>query len=135
MNKQFLSFCEELTNQIKSTYTEGTTLDEAEKLAAKFLHAQLMVSEQLSKADLDARMKRTGVKAVKAAVYMAEATKSEKKPTEAMLSALIDSNELVAEEQNAYDEAEVLKNSLENYFLIFKEAHIYYRGISKGRFE
>lgn len=128
-------FCKELEEVFQVSYEEGTTLDQAEKLAAKFLHAQMILSREITATDLDSRMRKTGVKAVRSAVYMAEATKAEKKPTEAMLASLVDSNDLVCGEQRRFDEAEVSKAELERYYDIFSNAHVYYRGIAKGRFD
>lgn len=132
---KFEQLCKNLEAKIISIYENGTTLDEAEKLAAEFLHAQMAVSEELKSKDLDSRMRKSGVKALRAAIYTASATVVDgKKPTEAALAALIDSNELVAGEQNAFDEAEVNRDNLERYYDIFCNAHIYCRGIAKGRF-
>lgn len=125
----------ELTNDIKRAYEEGVDMPEAEKLAVKFLHAQLELSHELRVADLDARMKRTGVKAIKAAVYMEAATAGEKKPSDVMLDAKVNLDPLVQKEQDAFDTAEVDRDALQNYFNIFKEAHIFFRGVAKGRFE
>lgn len=124
-----------LTAKLKATYTSGITMDEAEKLAAEFLHAQLLLAAELEKYDLDQRMRKSGVKAVRAAIYMEAATKSDKKPSDSFLQNLVDLNELVQTEQRSFDDAEASYDSLQNYFNIFREAHIYYRGIAKGRFE
>jgi len=132
---QFKKLCEELENEIKEAYEQGVTLDQAEKLAAKFLHAQLQVSKQLTEADLDSRMRKTGVKSIRAAIYMNAASKGDKKPTEAMLASIVDSDELVSGEQNSFDAAEANKNELERYYEIFLNAHVYFRGVAKGRFE
>lgn len=134
MNKSNISF-EELQADIMKAYEEGTTLEQAERLAAKFLGAQMQVADRLKVVDLDCRMRKSGLKAVKAAIYIQEATKGDKKPTEAMLSATVDRNELVTGEQEAFDIAEVEREMLQNYFSIFREAHVYFRGVSKGRFE
>jgi len=125
---------ESLEQKIVSSYEEGVTVDQAEKLAGEFLYGQVKVSQALKDADLDSRMKKSGVKAIRAAIYMAEATKSEKKPTEAMLAALIDSNDLVMSEQNSLDQSEVSRDELERYYNIFNNAHIHFRGIAKGSF-
>lgn len=126
---------EELTAHIQAAYTEGVTMEEAEKLAAKFLHAQIMLGEALRSADLDARMRKSGLKAVKAAVYLDEAKKGERKPTEAALSALVDSNSLVTSEQTGFDQAEVDRNELDNLLNVARDGHIFFRGVAKGRFE
>lgn len=126
---------ESLTKEIEKSYTEGVTLEEAERLAGKFLGAQIEVANGLKKADLDARMRKSGVKAIKAAVYLNEVKKELKKPTEVMLQAIVDSNDLVQGEEEAFNIAEVDKNHLQNMFDIFHEAHIYFRGIAKGKFE
>ncbi len=128
-------YYQDLEKDITNAYAGQTTIEDAEKLAAKFLLAQMHVAQELSAADLDARMKKSGLKAVKAAVYMDAATKGEKKPTEAMLAATVDSDKIVGGEQDAYDTAEVGKDLLQNYYNIFREAHIYFRGIAKGKFE
>lgn len=135
VNDKLKAMFEELTSAIQNSYEDGVSIEQAEKLAAKFLHAQILVSNELSKLDLDARMRRTGVKAIKAAVYHEEATKGDKKPSDAFLQSLVDKSQEVILAQDDYDKAEVEKDSLQNYFNIFKEAHIFYRGISKGRFE
>lgn len=125
----------ELESDITRAYTEGVTMDEAERLAGKFLVAQMQISEQLRLADLDTRMRKSGLKAVKAAVYVATCSKSDKKPTEAQLEHTINTDSTVAGEQDAFDTAESSKESLERYYNICREAHVYFRGIAKGRFE
>lgn len=125
----------ELTDIIKTAYESGVTLEEAERLAARFLHAQISVAEELRVADLDARMRKNGLKAVKSAVRTEEVKKHEKKPTEGALEDVVNMNELVSGEQEAFDVAEVERDRLQNYLSIFKDAHIFFRGVSKGRFE
>lgn len=133
--RSFKDFCESIEIKIIATYDEGVTLGEAEKLAGEFLHAQMVVSAELKKADLDSRMRKSGVKAVKAAIYTETCAKSEKKPTESALEHLINMNELVSSEQDELDKAEVDRDSLERYYNIFREAHIHFRGIAKGRMD
>lgn len=135
MNTEFLALCEELTKDIQSSYQSGITLEEAEKLAGKFLHALLTVSSELQAADLDSRMRKNGAKAIKAAIYLDEATKGDKKPSDVYLAAKVDSNELVIGEQTAFDTAEVTRDALQNYYNIFREAHLHFRTIARGRFE
>lgn len=134
-NKQFLTLCEELKNDIIKSYEEGVTLEEAERLAAKFLNGSIQVGEALRVADLDRRMKKSGVKTIRAAAYLDAASQGDKKPSDKLIEAVIDSDAVVAENQRMFDEAEVEVNVLQNYLSVFHEAHIYYRGIAKGRFE
>lgn len=128
----FQRMCKELENEIINTYSSSITLEEAEKLSGKFLHAQLVVSRELKNADLDSRMRKSGVKAVKAAIYLETVSKSEKKPTEAQIEHIINQTPLVTSEQQLLDEAEVLKADLERYYNIFQQAHVYFRQISRG---
>lgn len=125
----------ELTQIIKDAYESGVTIEQAERYAAQFLHAQLLIAQKLQETDLDSRMKKSGVKAIKAAVYLDEASKGDKKPSDVYIGAKVDSNQLVGSEQKAFDEAESYRDSLQNYYNIMKEAHIFFRGVSKGRFE
>lgn len=131
----FKTLCDVLEAKIKSSYEDGVTLENAEKLAGEFLYAQLQVSGELRKADLDSRMRKSGLKAIKATVYIESASKGDKKPTEAMLAATVDKNEVVQKEQDSLDTAEVDKAELERFYSIFQNAHIYYRGIAKGKFD
>lgn len=131
---KFEQFCKNLENKIIATYEEGVSLTEAEKLAGEFLHAQIVVSNELKKADLNSRMRKTGLKALRSALYLDAATKSDKKPSDTYLDNVITSNELVSGEQNALDTAEVERDDLERYYNIFQNAHIHYRGIAKGSF-
>lgn len=126
--------CQELESEIEQSYTEGVTMEQAEKLAGKFLRAQMQVSSELTKADLSSRMRKSGVKAVRAAIYLDIVSKGEKKPTETHIASTIDTNDLVGTEQQAYDEAEVLKSELERHYDIFVQAHVHFRTIAKGSF-
>jgi Lon protease-like protein len=122
----------ELEALIIASYESGVTLPEAEQLAGRFLAAQLRVSEELRKADLDSRMKKTGVKSLRAAVYLEECGKTEKKPSDVLLGAIVDSSPAVSSEQSAFDEAEAAKDELERLYSIYQNAHIHFRTIAKG---
>lgn len=130
----FQELCNQLEGKIQKTYESGVSLEEAEKLAAEFLYAQLKVSAELKVIDLDARTKKSGLKAVRAAAYMAAAATGDKKPTEAAIAAMVDTNKMVSTEQDGLDTAEVIRADLERYYDIFLNAHIYFRGIAKGSF-
>lgn len=123
-----------LINKIRESYELGVTTVEAEKLAAEFLFAQIQVSTDLAKLDLDARMRKSGVKAVRSAVRSEEVKKHEKKPTESALEDVVNLNEIVQAQQDALDTAEVSRDELERMYSIFREAHLYFRGIAKGSF-
>lgn len=129
---KFKELCEKLEASIQSAYEEGVTVDQAERLASEFLYAQLIVSEELKKADLDARTRKSGVKAIKAAVYMEAATKDPKKPSDVMLQAIVDLNDMVQGEQRSFDEAEVEFSALERYYNVFQNAHVHFRNVAKG---
>jgi hypothetical protein len=135
MNKALLAFCDGLKKNITDSYEEGVTMEEAEKLAAKFLDGSLRVAEELRVADLDRRMKKAGVKSVKAAAYLEAASQGERKPSDKLIEAVIDSDKIVAAQQEEFDKAEVYAGLLENYLEVFHEGHVYFRGIAKGRFE
>lgn len=130
----FNEFCKELEGFIETSYREGITLQEAETLALRFLDAQIKVSKELKNADLDSRMRKSGLKAVKAAVYTEACTKVDKKPTESQLEHTLNMNGLVSTEQEALDTAEVSRSELERYYNIFQNAHIFFRGVAKGSF-
>lgn len=132
----FEQLVKELETAIEDSYTNGVTLDEAERLAGRFLHAQMQVSAELKNADLDSRMKKSGVKALRAAVYLeANATKAERKLTEAAIAAMVDAHDIVQAESNSLDIAEATRSDLERYYDIFSNAHVHFRTIAKGRFE
>lgn len=134
MNKQLKAMIEELTSKIQNSYEEGVSMEDAERLAGKTLHLQLLLADELKTADLSARMKKSGVKAVKAAIYLDEAGKTEKKPSDTFLQAKVDVNDLVVSEQTGLDDAEVNRDHLNHYVSVFKEAHIHFRSIAKGTF-
>ncbi len=130
----FLDALAALSAIIETAYTEGVTLEQAEKYAAQFLSAQLLVSTELFAADLDARMRKSGNKAIRARVYMEAKADTTQKLTEAGVQAIIDTHEIVQKEQDALDAAEVRKAELERYYDIFLNGHIYMRGVAKGSF-
>lgn len=132
MNKKDLFALEEI---IITSYESGVTLDDAERLAARFLHAQMQISSSLQALDLDTRMRKSGVKAIRAAVYQQACTAGEKKPTESALEHILNASPEVSGAQDAFDTSESERDALERYFGIFKDAHVYFRQVSKGRFE
>ena len=135
MRKDLLEMCENLAKDIQDSYEGGVTMTDAEKLAGKFLYAQMQISNEIASVDLDARMKRSGVKAVKAAIYLEHATKTEKKPSDVLLSAMVDANEIVQGQLRAEAQAEVNRDWLRNQLTIFGEAHVHFRTIAKGSFQ
>lgn len=72
---------------------------------------------------------------MRAAIYTDICSKADKKPTETAIECAINLEQVVQTEQNGLDSAEVDRDALERYYNIFREAHIFYRGVSKGRFE
>ena len=129
------NFFQALEDKITKAYTEGVSLDEAAQLAGEFLTAQMKVAAELRTADMDSRMRKSGLKAVKATVYMDTCAKADKKPTESALEHILATEPLVQEQQNSFDDAEVHKAYLERMYDICREAHIHFRGIAKGRIE
>lgn len=132
MNKEFLV---ELENDIKRAATKNLEVDEAERLAAKFLLARLEVGKLLRQQDLDARLAKNALKTEKAIVYLGEVKKNERKPSDVLLEHTIQLDEGVAGAQRSFDQAEVDRDNLQDYYSTFHEAHLYFRGIAKGRFE
>lgn len=124
-----------LEQKIINSYTEGVTLDEAEKLAGEFLGAQIACSEELKQLDLNARLLKSLVKQSRAEVFVREATTPEKKPSDTLLTALVDKDDKVCAEQGAFDQAEVDRDEIQRMFSIFQNAHLHFRAISKGRFD
>lgn len=128
-------FIDKCVAVIQKAYEESPTLEEAEKYAALFLDAQIKVAAELRSVDLDARMRKSGTKALKASVLLDAATRGDKKPADSLLNAIVDSDSLVQESQLGLDKAEVLVAELENYLHVFKESHVYFRSVSRGKFE
>lgn len=131
----FKAYLEELEAKIQKTYERGVSLEEAERLAGEFLSAQIKLSKELETLDLDSRMRKSGLKAVRGAAYLEIVSKGDKKPTESNIAAMIDTDKLVGQEQDNLDKAEVQRDSLERYYHIFQNAHLHFRAIAKGRFE
>ncbi len=122
---------------IERTSEEGVTLEEAERAAAMSLGIMNTISESLKTMDKDVRYRKAGLKAIKSAVRL-EAIKSAdggRKPTEGQLEDAVNMSEIVQGEQDAFDTSEVDKEELERQYSICKESHLYFRGISRGRFE
>lgn len=134
MQDSFTALCVELEAEIKNAYEQSITTGEAEKLAAKFLHAMLITADKLQQADLNARMQKTGVKAIKSGVYMEAATAGDKKPSDVLLQNLVDQHSAVQDAQTDLDGCEVTYDYLQNKYNIFKEAHIFFRAVCRGQF-
>lgn len=134
MNKKLKELCDQLESEIKNAYEGNVTLSQAEQLSSQFLYAQLQIAAELQVVDLDKRMKKTGVKAIKAAVYLENAAKGDKKPSDVMLNAMVDVDSIVTGEQEKLDTSEVESEYLERCYNVFKEAHIYFRGLAKSTY-
>lgn len=130
----FKTLCLELETSIQTSYEAGVSMEEAEKLASKFLYAQMQVSNELRKADLDSRMQKSGLKAIRSTIYLDEVSKADKKPSDVLLEAIVNINEVVQGQQNALDLSEVTRDELNRYYSIFQNAHIHFRSIAKGSF-
>ncbi len=128
----FKEFCTELEEKVINSYSNGVSLDEAERNAGQFLHATMVVGAELTRADLDARTRKSGVKGIRAAIYLDIVQTTDKKPTETAIDSMITVNKLVAAEQKALDSAEVRKAELERLYDIFNQAHVYFRQMSRG---
>jgi len=132
MRKNTQALCAALEAKIKAAYEESVTVTEAELLAGEFLHAQMVINNELSIASLDARMRKQGVKAIRAAVYLEGAKAGDKKPSDVLLNAQVEMSELVAGEQKGFDEAEVEAEALHNYLKIFEQCHVYFRQMCRS---
>lgn len=126
---------EGLESVFQETYSGNTTIEEAERLAARFLGEMMRVSARLRILGLDVRMKKSGLKAVKGTRYLEEARGSDKKPSDVLIGAVLDTDELVHSAQGALDTAETEQEDLERQYGVFKEAHVFYRGMGRGKFE
>lgn len=125
-------YCNIMMDKIKDCYETGVTTDEAESLATEFLYAMDKLSQSLQASDLDTRMKKSGVKAIRAAVYTEIVSKSDKKPTVDAMEHMLNMDEVVNGAQMDFDIADSERQELERCHDMFREAHIHFRGIAKG---
>lgn len=126
---------DKLKQKIINSYESGITMSEAEKLAGEFLAAQLDLAETLKIKDLDARLRKSGNKALKSAIRQEFVAKHDKKPTEGQIEDATNLDTTLRDEENSLHEMEVERDYIRNAFDIFKDAHIHFRGIAKGRYE
>lgn len=130
-----MSHWEALQKQLNQAFEQGVTMEEAERWAAKCLSAQIDLSQELMTADLGARMRKNEYKTMRARVYLDTVQASEgKKPTEAMIEAIIATSQEVAATQNAFEEEENASEALQRLYDIFRDGHLFYRGVAKGTF-
>lgn len=125
---------QDLEEKVREAYQNGVTQEQAERLAGEFLEANFQLAEKLKMAELDARMRKSGLKAVKGAAYLEIVQKSERKPTEAQITAMLDTEGMINKEQENLDKAEVECNFLERIYSTCQNAHVLYRKISGGTF-
>ena len=129
----FKETCDKLEGLITDSYQNSVTLGQAETLAGRFLEAQLIVNTELTRLDLDARMRKTGVKAIRATIYLSEKN-AIPKPTEGMLTALIDANPDLRNEQDALDKVESERDELKRLMDVYNNTHVHFRTICRGGF-
>jgi SHS2 domain-containing protein len=133
----FKGIYDELRAEIKRVSAEGVSIEDAERLAAKFLDALLELGGfdgRIRHADLDVRMKKNGYKTLRAKVYLQTVQGQEKKPTESAIEAAIATNTEVSKQQDLYEKAETDAEALHRIYDVFRDCHIYFRGVAKGNF-
>lgn len=126
---------QQLIKEVDAVNDQGITIDHAERVAGLALSTMNELSEQLAVTDKARRMRKAGLKAIRAITRQEEIKKHDKKPTESQLDDVLTLNGMVQKEEDGFDEAEVETELLERQFGISKESHLYFRSISKGRFE
>lgn len=129
------AYISELEKKVITSYQTSVGIEEAEKLAGEFLGAQILIAQELRNTSLDAAMRKNGVKVVRGDALLRVLEETEKKPADSVLQALVDTDAKVVKEQEAYEQAKAGADYLQNFLSIFKDAHIFYRGIAKGKFE
>lgn len=133
----FIPKYQELRADLKLVSDEGVSLEDAERLAAKFADALLELGGMdghIQRAVLDAKLKKGSYKTFRAKVYLDTVNASEKKPTETMIESIILTNADVSKAEDAYHKAEEYAESLKRTYDVFRDVHIYFRGVAKGAF-
>lgn len=125
---------QELVDIVKEAHTTGVTMDQAEKYAARFLEAQLTLACELASIDIDARMKKNGMKAAKAQAYLDICRASDKKPSDVYIEQEVTLNKTVNATVDMFERLDARRENLMLYMGIFKDAHVYFRGIAKGTY-
>lgn len=123
----------ELEKDVQAAYEVGVTMEDGERLAAKFLRAMMQVSTEIRIRSLDARMKKNGYKTTRAAKYMEIVNASDKKPAEAMLDAMLALDSVVCVAQDVYERADEDNQVLVRLFDILRDGHVYFRQIGASR--
>ena len=128
MNGQY----KQLVDQIGKAANETVTIEDAERIAGFSLFVMNSLSEQLKTLDIERRMRKSGLKAIKSATRITETKKHDKKPTEGALDDAVNTNELVISEEQAFDDAEVETEETKRQYDIAAESHLYFRSLMKG---
>lgn len=127
-----IAFMAVLEEKIKNSYEVSLDLSEAEKLASEFLYAHMVLTREYQRVSLDARMRKAGLKSIKASVYLAEAGQGEKKRSDVLLNALVDVSAIVATSQEAFDTSETTAELIQGWINVVQQGHIHFRQMSKG---
>ena len=122
---------DDLKREIERAYNGDVTITDAERLAAKFLLAKMEIAAELAVVDLDSRMKKNGLKAKRATVYMGAVASADKKPSDTLLENHCNLDPGVQLSMNEFEEADAKRESLKIYMDIFLNAHIYFRSLSR----
>lgn len=123
---------DKLTFEIQKSEEQSITINEAERNAALSLAAMVELSAWLKIEDKNRRMRKSGLKAIKAAIRLEAVQKQEKKPTEGALEDLVNVNPDYRAAEELYDDAEATVAELDRQFDISRESHLYFRTISKA---
>jgi hypothetical protein len=125
----------ELKADVLRIYEESITIPEAERLAAKFLYAQMEISDEIKTKDLDARMRKAGVETTESQVLLDEIAKHDKKPSDSILTAIVATSSIVNEAKDSMFRAQTETEALKRLYEMLKDAHIFCRGIAKGNYD
>lgn len=122
---------EKLQARIQEVYEDGVTVTKSEDITHELADAEFKLVTMITPLDMDVRMRKHGVKQIRAAVYLDIIKNSEKKPTESQLAAMVDSDALVTEAQNSYDEAESLLAEAERLLDAVHNSQVVFRTLMK----
>ncbi len=126
------SLIAKVSKELRLAHREKYEMERAERTAALCLTAQIELSQFLAEAELLAKEKKSEVESISSERYYFFKSGAEK-ITDVALNRMVDKDEQVRVAKKEQFESESAYNKWKSLMSTLRDAHIYFRGVSKAK--
>lgn len=131
--EQVEKMIQDIAKELREAHSFKYDVEKAERTAAQCLEAQRLLAEFLSEAEIFSKERKLEVERLSGEKWFYHKANYEGKTTEATLEALVAKDEDVVAAKKEQYKSEADYRKWLNLLNVLKEAHLYYRNLSRGK--